>query len=88
MYDLIIIGSGPGGYEAVLTAVRKGLKVALVEKDKLGGNCLNRACIPTKYYAVGSHTIEKLSVFSKYGIQIEKRGISFAEAFKGKNDVI
>ena len=88
MYDLVIIGSGPGGYEAVLTAVRKGLKVALVEKDKLGGNCLNRACIPTKYYAVGSHTIEKLPVFSKYGIQIEKRGISFAEAFKGKNDVI
>ncbi len=88
MYDLVIIGSGPGGYEAVLTAVRKGLKVALVEKDKLGGNCLNRACIPTKYYAAGSHIIEKLPFFKRYGIEIENRGVSFKDAYEGKNEVI
>ena len=43
-YDLIIIGAGPGGYEAALEAADKGMKVALIEKDKLGGTCLNRGC--------------------------------------------
>ncbi|MGB9873427.1 MAG: FAD-dependent oxidoreductase, partial [Hydrogenobacter sp.] len=67
MYDLIVIGMGPGGYEAVLTALRKKLNVAVVEKSKLGGNCLNRACIPTKYLRSGAHSIEKLSKLKNYG---------------------
>ena len=47
-YDLIIIGGGPGGYEMAAAAAAAGLKVALVERDHLGGTCLNRGCIPTK----------------------------------------
>lgn len=47
-YDLIIIGAGPGGYEAAISASRLGLKTALIEKDLLGGTCLNHGCIPTK----------------------------------------
>jgi dihydrolipoamide dehydrogenase len=47
-FDLIIIGSGPGGYVSAIRAIQRGLKVALVERDKIGGTCLNRGCIPTK----------------------------------------
>jgi dihydrolipoamide dehydrogenase len=47
-YDLVIIGSGPGGYEAAIRAAQYGLKTAIVEKGVLGGTCLNRGCIPTK----------------------------------------
>ena len=47
-YDLIVIGGGPGGYEAAVRAAKLGLKTALVEKDLPGGTCLNRGCIPTK----------------------------------------
>ena len=47
-YDLVIIGAGPGGYHAAIRAAQYGAKVALIEKDKLGGTCLNRGCIPTK----------------------------------------
>ncbi|GAG12257.1 unnamed protein product, partial [marine sediment metagenome] len=47
-YDIAIIGSGPGGYVAAIRAAQKGAKVALIEKGRLGGTCLNRGCIPTK----------------------------------------
>lgn len=52
VYDLIVLGGGPGGYRAAELASQAGLKTVLVEKDRLGGTCLNRGCIPTKaYYA-------------------------------------
>ena len=88
MYDLTIIGYGPGGYEASLLALRKGLKIAVVEESKLGGNCLNRACIPTKYYWNGAKFLEKLEIFNNYGILIEKKGIDFHMAFEKKNEAI
>ena len=47
-FDLIIIGAGPGGYEMAAEAARHQLKVAVIERDELGGTCLNRGCIPTK----------------------------------------
>ena len=47
-YDVIVIGSGPGGYETAIRASQLGLKAAIVEKDKLGGVCLNIGCIPTR----------------------------------------
>jgi dihydrolipoamide dehydrogenase len=47
-YDIIVIGGGPGGYVAAIRGSELGLKVALIEKDKLGGVCLNWGCIPTK----------------------------------------
>ncbi|WP_457636038.1 dihydrolipoyl dehydrogenase [Persephonella sp.] len=88
MYDLIIIGSGPGGYEAIMTALRLKLNIAVVEKDKLGGNCLNRACIPTKYYRAGSHFIDKLKKAEKYGLDLEIKKISFKEAKLNKDQAI
>ena len=50
MYDLIVIGAGPGGYEAAAHAARMGKKVALIEKERLGGTCLNVGCIPAKTF--------------------------------------
>ncbi len=47
-YDLVILGAGTGGYVAAIRAAQKGLKVAVVEKEKLGGTCLHRGCIPSK----------------------------------------
>ena len=49
MYDLAIIGGGPAGYSAALEGVRLGLRMILFEKDQLGGTCLNRGCVPTKF---------------------------------------
>ena len=88
MFDLIIIGMGPGGYEATLTALRKKLNVAIVEKSKLGGNCLNRACIPTKYLRSGAHSIEKLSKLKAYGIDIKDYSIDYKSAFENKEKSI
>ncbi|MBR5789943.1 MAG: FAD-dependent oxidoreductase, partial [Lachnospiraceae bacterium] len=47
-FELVVIGAGPGGYVAAIRAAQLGMKVALVEKDRVGGTCLNRGCIPTK----------------------------------------
>lgn len=83
-YDLAIIGGGPGGYSAAFEAVKRGLKVILFEKDLLGGTCLNRGCVPTKYL---SHVAEKISEFNelqKYGVGIE--GISFNPALMQKQN--
>ncbi|WP_457641517.1 dihydrolipoyl dehydrogenase [Persephonella sp.] len=88
MYDLIIIGMGPGGYEATLTALRKGLNIAIVEKSKVGGNCLNRACIPTKYFWTGAHQIEKLKILKEYGINLEGYSIDYTKAWEGKEKAI
>lgn len=51
IFDLVIIGGGPAGYEAALEAAKYRMKTALIEKDKIGGTCLNRGCIPTKNFA-------------------------------------
>ena len=55
-YDLAVIGGGPGGYESALKAARLGMKTVLIERDALGGTCLNRGCIPTKTLLHGAGT--------------------------------
>ena len=57
--DLVVIGAGPGGYAAAFYAADKGKKVVLIEKDELGGVCLNRGCIPSKALLHVAHTIEE-----------------------------
>ena len=60
MYDLIVIGGGPGGYSAALAAAKAGKKVCLFEKENLGGTCLNVGCIPTKYILDRATALEKI----------------------------
>ena len=70
-YDLIIIGSGPGGYVAAIRASQLKMKVAVVEKAEIGGICLNWGCIPTKSLLKSSQVLDYLNHASEYGIKIE-----------------
>ena len=69
-YDIIIIGSGPGGYVAAIRASQLKLKVAVVEKAELGGICLNWGCIPTKSLLKSAQVFEYISHASDFGITI------------------
>lgn len=72
-YDLIVIGAGPGGYEAAIKASSKyGMKTALIEKNQLGGTCLNRGCIPTKTML---HTVELYDAVKRHGASIGLTGV-------------
>lgn len=68
---MIIIGGGPGGYEAAIMAAKLGADVTVVEKDKLGGTCLNKGCIPTKSLLASADIINTIKSASKFGIEIE-----------------
>ena len=70
-YDLIVIGSGPGGYVAAIRASQLGMKVGVVEKESLGGICLNWGCIPTKALLKSAEVFEYLKNAEKYGIQVD-----------------
>ncbi|MBX7241672.1 MAG: dihydrolipoyl dehydrogenase [Bacteroidia bacterium] len=69
MYDVIVIGSGPGGYVAAIRAAQLGMKVACVEKENLGGICLNWGCIPTKALLKSAEVYEYLLHAEKYGLK-------------------
>ncbi len=64
IYDLAIIGAGPGGYVAAIRAAQAGLKTALIEKEHVGGTCLNRGCIPTKSLAYVAHVMSEIDGLS------------------------
>jgi pyruvate/2-oxoglutarate dehydrogenase complex dihydrolipoamide dehydrogenase (E3) component len=66
-FDLIVIGSGPGGYVAAIRAAQLGQKVAIVERESLGGICLNWGCIPTKALLKSGEKFESLSHLKDYG---------------------
>jgi dihydrolipoamide dehydrogenase len=70
-FDLIIIGSGPGGYVAAIRASQLGMKAGVVEKAELGGVCLNWGCIPTKSLLKSASVYEYLAHAADYGITIE-----------------
>ena len=88
LYDLAIIGAGPGGYHAAIRAAQYGAKVALIEKAKLGGTCLNRGCIPTKALYASVHSIERLKDFEEFGIEIKDYSLNFKSAVERKNRVV
>ena len=71
-YDLIVIGAGPGGYVAAIRAAQLGFNVAIVEKDKLGGICLNWGCIPTKALLRASEIRHMISESNNFGINVDK----------------
>lgn len=84
IYDLAIIGAGPAGYSAALKAARSGLKVIIFEKDKIGGTCLNRGCIPTKCLIHSSQLYRNLSSSFKHGITVEDYGYDYARILARK----
>jgi dihydrolipoamide dehydrogenase len=70
-YDVVVIGTGPGGYETAIRATQLGLKTAVVEKNKLGGVCLNIGCIPTKALLKSAEVLEEAGRLSDFGLVLE-----------------
>ena len=70
--DLIVIGSGPGGYVAAIRASQLGMKTAVVEKESLGGVCLNWGCIPTKALLRSAEVLHLAKTAKDYGLKVDK----------------
>jgi len=70
-YDVIVVGSGPGGYVAAIRATQLGYKTAIVERESLGGICLNWGCIPTKALLKSAQVLEYISHAQDYGITVD-----------------
>lgn len=87
-YDLVVIGAGPGGYHSAIRAAQFGAKVALIEKAKLGGTCLNWGCIPTKALYASADLIHKIKENGEeFGVSCEFK-LDFAKAVDRKNKVV
>ncbi|MBK9401500.1 MAG: dihydrolipoyl dehydrogenase [Bacteroidetes bacterium] len=86
-YDLIVIGSGPGGYVAAIRASQLGLKTAVVEKESLGGVCLNWGCIPTKALLKSAQVFEYLKHAADYGITVNDYKADFDSIIKRSRHV-
>ncbi|MEQ9316607.1 MAG: FAD-dependent oxidoreductase, partial [Henriciella sp.] len=71
-YDLIVIGSGPGGYVAAIRATQLGMKTAIVERESLGGICLNWGCIPTKALLRSAEVLHLAKNAKDFGLKIDK----------------
>lgn len=81
-YDLVVIGGGPGGYVGAIRASQLGLKVALVEADKLGGVCLNIGCIPSKSLIHQANEFATIPHLAKMGITVDTGGFDYRTVFK------
>ncbi|HYG26725.1 MAG TPA: FAD-dependent oxidoreductase, partial [Caulobacteraceae bacterium] len=77
-FDVVIIGAGPGGYVAAIRASQLGLKTAIVERENLGGVCLNWGCIPTKALLKSGEVYEQLGHLKDYGLKVEGASFDFA----------
>jgi len=86
-YDLIIIGSGPGGYVAAIRAAQLGLKTAIVERTELGGICLNWGCIPTKALLKSAQVFDYLNHAADYGIKVNGGEADFGAVIKRSREV-
>lgn len=87
-YDLAIIGSGPGGYVAAIYASRRKLKVCVIEKDLVGGTCLNRGCIPTKSLLNSAGIITTIKESAPYGVNVAGYKINFDKMATRKDEVV
>ncbi|MEM1122637.1 MAG: dihydrolipoyl dehydrogenase [Bacteroidota bacterium] len=86
-FDLIVIGTGPGGYPAAIRASQLGMKVAVVEKESLGGICLNWGCIPTKALLKSAQVFEYINHAEDYGIKVAKPEADFTGMVKRSRNV-
>lgn len=87
-YDIGIIGGGPAGYTAAFHSAAKGLSVVLFEKDKIGGTCLNKGCIPTKAILHSAELYEELTSCENLGITAENVSFDFAKIMAHKNEIV
>jgi len=85
--DVVVIGAGPGGYVTAIRAAQLGLKTAIIEREALGGICLNWGCIPTKALLKSGELYETLGHLSDYGLSVENRAYNFAAVIERSRKV-
>jgi dihydrolipoamide dehydrogenase len=89
MYDVVVLGGGPGGYAAALYAHNFGLKVALVEKDRVGGTCLLRGCIPAKSWLQSAEVFQTVKSSEEFGVTgVGSPGFDWGTALNRKNKIV
>jgi dihydrolipoamide dehydrogenase len=87
-YDCIVIGSGPGGYVAAIRSAQLGKKTAVVERDKLGGRCLNYACIPAKAVLRSADLLAEINEADEYGLKVSGVEVDFAGVMARREKVV
>jgi len=87
-FDLVVVGSGPGGYVAASRAAQLGLRTAVVEKDELGGTCLNWGCIPTKAWVVSAHLLGQIRRARDFGIEVGAPTVRWDWMLERKDKVV
>jgi len=87
-YDCVVIGSGPGGYVAAIRAAQLGMKTAVVEKDKVGGRCLNYACIPAKAVLRVADVLLEIEDAAEYGIVVDGHSVDFPKVVERRRKVV
>ncbi|WP_242948733.1 dihydrolipoyl dehydrogenase [Caloramator quimbayensis] len=86
--DIAIVGAGPGGYVSAIYAAKRGAKVVLIEKDSLGGTCLNKGCIPTKALIRSANVYNTIKKAEKYGCYCNDFGIDMNKIIERKNNIV
>ena len=86
--SIIIIGGGPGGYVAAIRAAQLGAQVTLIEKDSLGGTCLNRGCVPTKALLQSADILAEIRNATAFGVSVEKVSLDFSAVSKRKEAIV
>ena len=86
-FDLAVIGGGPGGYVGAIRAAQLGLKVCIIEREKLGGVCLNWGCIPTKALIKNAEVYSLIKQSEKYGINVQNISFDFKKNVKRSRDI-
>jgi dihydrolipoamide dehydrogenase len=87
-YNIAVIGGGPGGYVAAIYAARSKAKVALIEKDEIGGTCLNKGCIPTKALIQSAHIYDLIKKAKRFGVNAENVNINWEAMQQNKNTIV
>src|ERR1700723_956245 len=86
--DLIVIGTGPGGYVAAIRAAQLGMKTAVIEKDRVGGRCLNYACIPAKAVLRVADVLAEIREADEFGISVSEPTVDFGAVMDRRNKVV
>ncbi|MGO1368205.1 MAG: dihydrolipoyl dehydrogenase [Senegalia sp. (in: firmicutes)] len=86
--DITVIGSGPGGYVAAIYAAKMGAKVTIIEKEKVGGTCLNWGCIPTKSFVTSAKMYENLNNAKSFGLSAENISLDIKKIVSRKNNIV
>jgi dihydrolipoamide dehydrogenase len=87
-YDTVVIGSGPGGYVAAIRSAQLGMKTAIIEKDRVGGRCLNYACIPAKAVLRVADVLQEIRDADEFGIKVGEPEVDYAGVAKRRETVI